>query len=47
MHFYINEIKDTELIKRLKEEAKKRKRSLAFVVREKLLKTYGLGNGGD
>ena len=43
INIYIN---DPELIKKLKEEAKKSNRSLSYIVREKLNKAYGkIGDG--
>ena len=39
--------KDEELIRKLEEEMKKRKRSFSYLVKEILRKHYNLGNGGD
>ena len=47
MHIYLDK-KDKELVKMIKVEALKRKRSVAFIVKEKLRKAYGLnGNSTD
>ena len=46
MNIYVGP-KDEELIRKLEEEMKKRKRSLCFIVKEILRKHYNLGNGGD
>ncbi len=47
MNIYINETKHAELIAAVKKEAKARRRSESYIVREKVLKAYGLKNGGD
>lgn len=46
MNIYIGN-KDQEIVKRVEAEAKQRKRSVCYIVKEKLRKAYGLGNGGD
>ncbi len=46
MHLNINEVKDAKLVEKIKEEARRRDRSAAFIVRDKLLKAFGL-NGKE
>jgi hypothetical protein len=46
VNIYIGD-KDKEILVKIKEEAKKRKRSICFLVKEKLRLAYGIKNGGD
>jgi hypothetical protein len=47
MNIYIGK-KDAEIVTKLQAEAKRRKRSICYLVKEALRKAYGLGNGnGD
>lgn len=47
MHIYFDK-RDTGIIKLIKAEAKTRRRSAAYIVKEKLRKAYGVnGQGGD
>ncbi len=47
MHIYLDK-KDKEIEKLIRAEAQKRRRSAAYIVKEKLRKAYGVnGQGGD
>ena len=44
MNIYIGP-KDQEIVRRVKEEAKKQKRSVCYIVKEALRKAFGIANG--
>lgn len=42
MNIYINEDKDAELLRVIREESKRRKRSMTYVIKEKLRTAFGI-----
>ena len=46
MNIYFHKIKDVELIQQLRNEARKQRRSVSYIVRLLLCKAFGIKNGG-